>query len=53
MFIKDKQIEELKPYIQNIDEIIALDDVQELLDSIDDVLLIIYLPIMMSLIKTA
>lgn len=38
MIIKNEQIEELKPYIENIDELIQNDDVQELLDAIDDVI---------------
>lgn len=38
MIIKNEQIEELKPYIKNIDELIQKDDVQELLDVIDDII---------------
>lgn len=36
MIIKNEQIEELKPYIKNIDELVQKDDVQDLLDAIDD-----------------
>ena len=38
MIIKDEQIEKLKPYINNIDELVQKDDVQEVLDAIDDVI---------------
>lgn len=38
MIIKTEQIEELKPYIENIDELVRKDDVQDLLDAIDDVI---------------
>ena len=39
MIIKNEQIEKLKPYIENIDELIQNDDVQEVLDAIDDVII--------------
>ncbi len=38
MLVTQKQIEILKPYIKNIEELIADDNVQELLDAIDDVI---------------
>ena len=38
MIIKPEQIKELKPYIENIDELIQDGDVQDLLDAIDDVI---------------
>ena len=38
MIIKDKQIEELKPYIENIIELVQNDNVQEVLDAIDDII---------------
>lgn len=38
MIIKDEQIEKLKPYIENIAELIQNDDIQEVLDAIDDVI---------------
>lgn len=38
MIIKNEQIEELKPYIENVDELVQNDDVQGLLDAIDDVI---------------
>lgn len=38
MIIKDEQIEILKPYIENIDELVQNDSVQEVLDAIDDVI---------------
>lgn len=36
MIIKNEQIEALKPYIENIEDLIAEDNVQLLLDVIDD-----------------
>lgn len=36
MIIKDEQIEILKPYIENIDELVQNGSVQEVLDAIDD-----------------
>lgn len=38
MIIKDEQIEVLKPYIENIDELVQSGSVQEVLDAIDDVI---------------
>ena len=38
MIIKTEQIEFLKPYIENIEDLIKGDDVQALLDEIDDVI---------------
>lgn len=38
MIIKVEQIEVLKQYIENIEDLIAGDDVQELLDAIDDII---------------
>ncbi len=38
MIIKDEQIEILKPYIENIDELVQNGSVQEVLDAIDDVI---------------
>ena len=38
MIIKNEQMKELKPYIENIDELVQNDDVQVLLDAIDDVI---------------
>ncbi len=38
MIVKTEQIEVLKPYIENIEDLIAGDDVQEVLDAIDDVI---------------
>ena len=38
MIVKNEQIEALKPYIENIEDLIAEDDVQALLDAIDDVI---------------
>lgn len=37
MVITDEQINELKPYIENLDELIA-DDVEALLEAVDDVI---------------
>ena len=39
MIIKEEQIRELKPHIQNIDVLVQNNDVQELLDAIDDVII--------------
>ncbi|MCD7817848.1 MAG: hypothetical protein LUH07_02195 [Lachnospiraceae bacterium] len=39
MIIKSDQVEELKPYIENIEELIDTDDVQSVLDAIDDVII--------------
>lgn len=36
MIVKDEQIEILKPYIENIDELVQNGSVQEVLDAIDD-----------------
>lgn len=38
MVITDEQINELKPYIENLDELIAADDVEALLEAVDDVI---------------
>lgn len=38
MIIKNEQIEKLKLYIANIEELVRKDDVQEVLDAIDDVI---------------
>lgn len=38
MIISDEQITELKPHIENLDELIQNEDVQDLLDAIDDVI---------------
>lgn len=38
MVIKDNQIQILKPYIKNIDELVQTSSVQEVLDAIDDVI---------------
>ena len=38
MIVTSEQIEILKPYIENIVELIEEDDVQVLLDTIDDVI---------------
>lgn len=38
MIIKDEQIEILKPYIENIDELVQGGSVQEVLDAIDEVI---------------
>ena len=38
MLVKTEQIEILKLYIENIEELIAEDDVQVVLDAIDDVI---------------
>jgi hypothetical protein len=38
MIVKAEQIEVLKPYIENIEELVELDDVQAVLDAIDDVI---------------
>ena len=37
MIITDEQIAALHPYIKNIEELIAADDVDALLDAVDDV----------------
>jgi hypothetical protein len=39
MIIKDEQIEKLKPYIENITELVQSDDIQEMLDTIDDIII--------------
>lgn len=36
MIIKESQIKVLKPYIENIEDLVAEDDVQAVLDAIDD-----------------
>lgn len=36
MIIKDEQVKKLKPYVENIEDLIQSDDVQGLLDTIDD-----------------
>ena len=36
MYVTEGQIEMLKPYIANIEELIKNDDIQEVLDVIDD-----------------
>ncbi len=38
MIVKAEQIELLKPYIDNIEDLIKSDDVQSVLDAIDDVI---------------
>ena len=38
MIVKTEQIEVLKPYIENIEELVESDDVQVVLDAIDDVI---------------
>jgi len=38
VIIKEEQVKKLKPYIENIDELIKGDDVQAVLDAIDDVI---------------
>ncbi len=38
MIINNEQIEILKPYIENLEKLIAENDVDTLLDSIDDVI---------------
>lgn len=38
MIVKVEQIEALKQYIENIEDLIASDDVQELLEAIDDII---------------
>lgn len=38
MIVKAEQIEVLKPYIEDIEELIETDDVQAVLDAIDDVI---------------
>lgn len=38
MIINDEQIKILKVYIENIDDLIASNDVQMLLDAIDDII---------------
>lgn len=37
MIIKNEQTKILKPYIENIEELIVSDDLQKLLDAIDDI----------------
>lgn len=38
MIVSNEQIKVLKPYIDNIEDLIEKDDVQEVLDAIDDVI---------------
>lgn len=38
MIIKPEQIEVLKPYIDNIEDLVESDDVQSMLDAINDVI---------------
>lgn len=38
MIVKAEQMEVLKPYIENIEELVESDDVQAVLDAIDDVI---------------
>ena len=38
MIVTPEQIELLKPYIENIENLIANGDIQEVLDAIDDVI---------------
>ena len=38
IIVKHEQLKELKSYIDNIEELIAADDIQNLLDAIDDVI---------------
>ncbi len=39
MVITDEQINELKPYIENLDELITNGDVEALLEALDDVII--------------
>lgn len=39
MIIKDEQIDILKPYIDNITEMVKRNDVQEVLDAVDTVII--------------
>ena len=39
ILITDDQIQELQPYIYNIDKYIQDDDIQGLLDAVDDVII--------------
>ena len=39
MIVCTEEIEKLKPYIDNIEELVKLDDVQLLFDVIDDVII--------------
>lgn len=38
MIVKAEQIEILKPYVENIEDLVESDDVQAVLDAIDDVI---------------
>lgn len=38
MLVTDEQIRIIKPYVENIEELIATDDVQAVLDAINDVI---------------
>lgn len=38
MIVKSEQIKTLKPYIDNIEDIVKSDDVQSVLDAVDDVI---------------
>lgn len=38
MIVKTEQIEALKPYIDDIEDLVKSDDVQAVLDAIDDVI---------------
>lgn len=38
MIVNDEQSEILKPYIDNLEELISNDNLEELLDAIDDVI---------------
>lgn len=38
MIVKAEQIEVLKPYIEDIEDLVESDDVQAVLDAIDDVI---------------
>jgi len=39
MIITRTQIEQLKPYIENIEELIQKDDINELLNAVDDIII--------------
>ncbi len=39
MIITRIQIEQLKPYIENIEELIQKDDINELLNAVDDIII--------------
>jgi len=39
MIITRTQIEQLKPYIENVEELIQKDDINELLNAVDDIII--------------